>query len=202
MLQNLLRRCRELVRPEREHALQERQDPEKRSYEQALEHQRQERESRWHEQALYHERELALLVERERRERERQRQAKWKWVLTAFVFGVLVGGLMFHSSPGQRDVMPGVSPGSRAQQEGARTDTAEPSRKPTVQCSDGTMSRSSGSGTCSDHGGEAKALVERAPTKKKDDSLAQPATGDIHVRGYHRQNGTYVHPYTRTSPHR
>jgi hypothetical protein len=126
MLQNLLRRCRESVRPEREHALQERQEPEKCVDKEGIEHQRQEYEKRLHEQALDHERELALLAERERREQERQRQAKWKWALTAFVFGVLVGGLMFHPSPGQRDVMPGVSPGSQTLQDGAGTDTAEP----------------------------------------------------------------------------
>src|SRR5207244_657606 len=91
--------------------------------------------------------------------------------------GVLVGGLMFHPSPGQRDVMPGVSPGSQAQQDGARTDTAEPNCKPTVECSDGTMSCSSGSGTCSGHGGIKRADTASPPTVECADGTLSSSSG-------------------------
>ena len=66
-------------------------------------------------------------------------------------------------------------------------------------CADGWVSSSSGSGTCSSHGG----IAGGAPSTSS--AVSRPSTspgGSVNVSGYTRRDGTYVRPHTRSAPRR
>jgi hypothetical protein len=68
---------------------------------------------------------------------------------------------------------------------------------PTV-CADGSVSGSSGSGTCSSHDGIAGGSTTPHATAAPSTS----SSGAVHVSGYTRKDGTYVRPHTRSAPRR
>ena len=126
-----------------------------------------ERKRRERKLALEHLRHIAELEEQRRRREEEleqgrrleileaQRRAKIKrrsvWLLAA----VLIGGLIcwhFGTLSGSRTRMPPSGQSRDVRVSSGPKDTAQPCESK-VKCSDGTMSCSLGSGTCSDHGG-------------------------------------------------
>jgi hypothetical protein len=132
-----------------------------------------ERKRREREQALEHQRHLALLAEQERRGREQQRHSTRKAALIVFAAGGLVGGLIggyfgrsYGCIPGRLNGTMSFTSSPGALSEDGRIERAEPEPacKPTVECLDGTMSCSLGSGTCSHHGGIKPSEAPCKPT--------------------------------------
>jgi hypothetical protein len=126
-----------------------------------------ERKRRERELALEHLRHLAELEEQRRRREEEleqgrrleileaQRRAKMKRRLVLLLAAVLIGGLIcwhFGTLSGSRTRMPPSGQSRDVRVSSGPEHTGQPCESK-VECSDGTMSCSLGSGTCSGHGG-------------------------------------------------
>jgi hypothetical protein len=69
-----------------------------------------------------------------------------------------------------------------------------------VRCADGMYSKSGGiQGACSYHGGVADGPSTTSSGPSYGDS-SPSSGGTVHVHGYYRKDGTYVHSYTRRAP--
>ncbi|HEY4278967.1 MAG TPA: hypothetical protein VGM91_12135 [Conexibacter sp.] len=78
----------------------------------------------------------------------------------------------------------------------------ENGRGSTVMCADGEYSRSGGiQGACSHHGGVSGGSGSSGHSYVPSTSSKSTSSGGtVHVRGYYRKDGTYVHSYTRRAP--